>query len=467
MFEDIYSKNEILDVGKTKCADVKNLNMDKFYRFITSSEIKRLEIKAVIMPNNFQFNEAACCRIPFKNVFPNCEAVYWPNINVVPPTFFRQSKVKTVIMNSCERILDNAFEESSIESITIPKNCFCIASEAFAGCKNLTTVDFSDARISLGASAFKRCVLLKKIKGANGLQGLGAEAFADTALSTVILPESIIYMGIGVFIGCRKLKKVTFKSDTQTIPPEMFRYCESLKEVNLNQNTVSIGNNVFELCTNLKKVTGLNNIKTIGYGAFMYSGITEYIAPKTLRRLEKSAFAGCKKLKTVDLSAAIDLSVIPEKTFFETDIESMVLPESLEKIEGCAFLSSHIKSITIPDSVRKIEEMAFKDCLYLKFVHWPNSCTEIKEETFSITPALDNIENLDNITKIGKNAFSKSSPNLNLRLPNLRGLGKIQFSDFKGTVDLTENPHLNGDMNVLKGNVDDKFACHLKLPYYI
>lgn len=66
----------------------------------------------------------------------------------------------------------------------------------------------------------------------------------------------------------------------------------------------SIGANAFRECTILKKVTFCNNsnLEIIERGAFMNSGITEFIAPEFLNWLGHESFAQCSQLKIVKLN---------------------------------------------------------------------------------------------------------------------------------------------------------------------
>ena len=62
-------------------------------------------------------------------------------------------------------------------------------------------------------------------------------------------------------------------------------------------------------------------------------------------------------------------------------LTSIVIPNSVTKIERGAFGSCGLTSITIPDSVTVIEKYAFESCIRLKSIVIPYSVTEISKHS--------------------------------------------------------------------------------------
>lgn len=76
-----------------------------------------------------------------------------------------------------------------------------------------------------------------------------------------------------------------------------------------------------------------------------------------------------------------------------------------EIIPGGAFYNSTIESIIIPNSVTYISPYAFADCRSLTSITIPNSVTSIGNEAFSGCSSLTSVNIPDNLTCIGSYAF--------------------------------------------------------------
>lgn len=112
--------------------------------------------------------------------------------------------VKTV-----EEIGGNAFESSIIQHIDLP-NVKIINDYAFARCKELKTVNFSNKLEYICRYAFYECYNLESITIPDSIKGIGDGAFQNcTNLKTVRFPKKI-KLGTNIFEGCNKLKEIIF-----------------------------------------------------------------------------------------------------------------------------------------------------------------------------------------------------------------------------------------------------------------
>ncbi|MBR4758542.1 MAG: leucine-rich repeat protein [Lachnospiraceae bacterium] len=93
-------------------------------------------------------------------------------------------------------VAPKAFENNKkVKTITIGKNVKNVGTNAFAGCKNLTTVKVSGTAMeTIGAGAFKNCSKLKSI----------------------IIGKNVSKIGKNAFYGDKKLKSITFKTTKLT-----------------------------------------------------------------------------------------------------------------------------------------------------------------------------------------------------------------------------------------------------------
>ena len=91
-----------------------------------------------------------------------------------------------------------------IRAITMEEGITRIGNHAFAGCENLTSVNFPESLVEIGYEAFKDCVSLAELKFPNSLERMGRAAFAGCVnLKTVHIPEHI-ELAEDAFTGCRE-----------------------------------------------------------------------------------------------------------------------------------------------------------------------------------------------------------------------------------------------------------------------
>ncbi len=127
-----------------------------------------------------------------------------------------------------------AFKENTkITSVTIPESIKSIGEYAFADCKNLAVVNFSE-----------------------GLNFIGAEAFIGCNIKTLTLPDSIVTIGNNAFDNCRNLTNVILPSNLERIELELFAGCTNLTTITLPKELKLVVEAAF---------TGCNNITTVYY----------------------------------------------------------------------------------------------------------------------------------------------------------------------------------------------------------
>ena len=159
-------------------------------------------------------------------------------------------------------------------NITLPQNLETIGNLAFSNCVRLTEVELPSTLTSIGNEAFSNTSLREVILPEN-LNSLGANAYENCQnLSSVHIPASLTDVGYyGVFAGCPNLKTVTFEEGISSIPDDLFaesaletlvipdtvtsignyafRDNQSLVSVNIGKNVIEIDKNTFQNCPNV------------------------------------------------------------------------------------------------------------------------------------------------------------------------------------------------------------------------
>lgn len=122
-----------------------------------------------------------------------------------------------------------------------------------------------------------------------------------------------------------------------------------------------------DIMADVKTVIIGEGITEIGHCAFKgyegFKNLEAAVLPQSLEKIGEYAFGSCQKLTTVNLPS--NLKEIESEAFQNTGIKNIVFPESLIYL-GAAFNSSALESVYIPENVEKIEGSAFNWCNNLK-----------------------------------------------------------------------------------------------------
>ena len=83
--------------------------------------------------------------------------------------------------------------------------------------------------------------------------GIDSYAFMDcTLLETVIMPNTITYLGESAFFNCKSLKNIQLSSGISVIPEGTFYNCSSLKKITIPEGVKTLGTSSFVDCTSLE-----------------------------------------------------------------------------------------------------------------------------------------------------------------------------------------------------------------------
>lgn len=284
----------------------------------------------------------------------------------VPKAENDASKVSEITFkDGCTKIAHKAlFKNTDVTKVNIPASVKAIGGAAFAGCTELSQVNFAaDAQIEdLDWRAFYDCTALTSIKIPDSVTRIGTETFSGcTSLATIdiskeskltrieygafgyypykidlkslgdfsdINPSGTLKDGLGVkvkeiylpkesiknykggsaaglFAGCTTLEKVTIGSSGDAkaeLPYEMFAGCTNLTTVNMDKNVKTIGTAAFAECTGLKSID-LTEVKEVMSYAFTKAGLSEVTIPSSVEKIGAIAFGGCTSLETMTLES--------------------------------------------------------------------------------------------------------------------------------------------------------------------
>ncbi len=156
----------------------------------------------------------------------------------------------------------------------------------------------------------------------------------------------ILGIGVGVYSGCNKLRKVTIAETVEIIDREAFRACLYLENVKFADNS---------------------NLKIIEQRAFtscMALSTFDFGRNNKLEKIGQEAFRYCTALKTIEFPAK--LTEIGNQAFETCGLVSVVFPPSLRKIGSSAFaLSQSLVEVTFNKGLEDLGAFSFNSCFSL------------------------------------------------------------------------------------------------------
>ena len=363
---------------------------------------------------------------------PNAHYHYWPgNVLVIdghgemydytsahaPWYDYRGDIAKVVISDSITYIGAWAFAEcTNIKELSIPISLNSVTSDtycAFAGCCNIEKVTFTagygyDYAAHAGNDAWYQNTpwyqsrdALKEIVFADGVKHIGADAFRELNITSVVLPDSVTSLGCHCFFGCtgltsltipislnsygdeaypafegcKEIKNVTFTrgngvpfdySDCLHMPyyvklAPWNAYSDVTKKIVISDDIVLLGEHMFYNC-NIESLT----IPMINFADFQnmnsfkapYDSLKEVTITKGIgvghdyeNHLKNSyiPWNNAENLETIVLEEGI--TYVGQYTFNTVNVNSLVIPDSVTAIGGCGFAYCNIKCLTLPISL--------------------------------------------------------------------------------------------------------------------
>ena len=266
------------------------------------------------------------------SAFAHCGAVTSLNIpgnvsSIGQNAFYNCTSLSSLTLNNgLKSIGSSAFENTALTSVDIPETVTFIGTNAFGyHYENSTHTrvafdyisGYPDSSAETYAKTnnipFKSCfdysvntngttVSIDKYNGSDAdvtipdtiagktVTAIKSNAFSNTKVTTVRLPESITSLNSYAFYGARNLQTIFFPS-----------------------NLTSIGDYAFEFCSSLQSLTFPSSLRQIGYGAFY----------------------GCEKLSLINLNQGLER--IGRAAFTNTALTSVTFPQSILKIDNYAF----------------------------------------------------------------------------------------------------------------------------------
>ena len=192
-------------------------------------------------------------------------------------------------------------------------------------------------------------------------------AAAEVTLTEANIPSAVEFEGNQypvikindkVFSGNTNLTSVTLPESLITLGGEAFSGCQSLKIVKIPSGVTAIPGYCFDGCSSLESVTIPEGVMTIGDGAFYACSINTLTLPESLEKIGIGAFSYNRVLKSVNIPAKV--KTIEERTFISCGLTELVIPEGVQTIDNYAFEYNSLQNLTLPSTITSIGDEAFR-----------------------------------------------------------------------------------------------------------
>ncbi len=219
-----------------------------------------------------------------------------------------------------------------------------IADGAFKDCISLTKVTIPASVEIIGANVFENCAALETVEFKTGnLKSIGREAFKNSGLRKINLPEGLTELPWIAFFGCKQLLEVTLPSTLKSIGYSAFSGCESLREITLPQG--------------LRELMG---------NCFGGSGIEKIAFPAKITTIPDSCCSWCENLREISFSP--NTHTIGDSSFCGCcALADVDFPDNLKKIGSLAFYGCQsLEKVKFPEGIKYVSENAFLECKNIK-----------------------------------------------------------------------------------------------------
>lgn len=298
--------------------------------------------------------------------------------------------------------------------------------------EQITVNEVSCPVTAIAANGFLNCSALTSVVIPETVTIIGDNAFAGcTALTEVTIPAEVSLLGNTVFRNCKALQAITVEegneayysvdgvlfdaeyvllqypigketaayrapAGTAKIGEYAFYYAEALENVILPDSVTEIGESAFSECRNLTSIDFGNGLETIGYDAFWHCQLGEVNLPAAMEKLA-NAFEETTGVQAYNVAEGCERFFSQNGVLFENgeagDVILRYYPDGRQD-----------EQYTVPENVSVIGEFAFGDCWSLSEITLPETLAKIQFGAFTCC-GVTQIVIPDSVTELAACAF--------------------------------------------------------------
>lgn len=193
-----------------------------------------------------------------------------------------------------------------IESVVIEEGCTYIGKSAFAGFFRLGTIQLPSSILEIGDEAFAETTITK-VSIPDNVEIIGSGAFLNCSyLQRVYLSKKLKIIGDGAFAGCAiKHQNLTLPDNVEEVGDNAFAGWQA-GTLTLNEGLKIIGMSAFIGVNGTVKIP--NSVESIGFLAFD-GAFSKVVIGTGLKKLSKGAFGGSLSSGSMYVNLGVPLDV--------------------------------------------------------------------------------------------------------------------------------------------------------------
>ena len=321
----------------------------------------------------------------------NLKSISLPKgLEVLQERAFNASGITSIVIpGSVKTVGALAFFQSYIEKATIEDGVEILDSAAFSQC-GLKEITIPGSVKEIKDSCFSEIWGLSKVTINNGVEKIDGGAFYGTAIKEIEIPASVLTIDDSAFSDCGKIQTINVAIDNQNYSSQndslynkdktkIIRYPSGKKdtEFEVPSTVKEIGNSCFSSCGNLGKIQITSNVEKLATSSFVNQGnLTEinvvsenqYYSSEdgVLFNKDKTEFIKWPQGKSLtEYTVPRTVKTIKASSFYASNIKSIIIPPSVEKMESYVFDRSGITKIVCQEQDGKgVKEIGYR-CFYL------------------------------------------------------------------------------------------------------
>ena len=310
---------------------------------------------------------------------------------------FRDDIEAVNIEQGVENIGDSAFDDcSSLTFVTIPNSVKTIGDYAFYFCVHLESVSLPANLTSIGEFAFYFCYSLKALTIPSSVKTIDNDAFSESGIREINIPDSVISTGDRLFENCSNLTKITSYAEPSQLAENTFAGIK-------NKTIVYVPHKYFVYyCYRFSALSNqIEDIETQEHGDPQSSILVTITTTPTDnpitgtpdRKITASGNCGTGvnwtlyedgELYIHGIGNMNDYSVSssPWKNY-RRSINTVTIDSGVTKIGDKAFIYlNNVESFTIPENVKILGDTVFYSCKHLKDIYCYADPSSFDDEAF-------------------------------------------------------------------------------------
>lgn len=350
----------------------------------------------------------------------NLKSISLPKgLEVLGNRAFNASGITSIVIpGSVKTVGALAFFQSYIEKATIEDGVEILDSAAFRQC-GLKEITIPGSVKEIKDSCFSEIWGLSKVTINNGVEKIDGGAFYGTAIKEIEIPASVLTIDDSAFSGCGMIQTINVAIDNQNYSSQndslynkdktkIIRYPSGKKdtEFEVPSTVKEIGNSCFSSCGNLKKIQITSNVEKLATSSFVNQGIlteinvvseNQYYSSEdgVLFNKDKTEFIKWPQGKSLtEYTVPRTVKTIKASSFYESNIKSIIIPPSVEKMESYVFDRTSATKIVCQEQDGKGVKEIGNRCFYLTGlieVSLPSTLEKLDGEAFRASYSLKKI----------------------------------------------------------------------------